>query len=61
MADNGHVIGGVGTAQSGQIHPEHHVQHPGQAVFEPCGYRESHPTWRKGLNGVRTGHAIRTY
>jgi hypothetical protein len=26
-----------------------------------CGYQESHPTWRKGMNGVRTGHAIRTY
>jgi Plasmid pRiA4b ORF-3-like protein len=28
---------------------------------EGCGYQESHPTWRKGMNGVSTGHAIRTY
>jgi TolB-like protein len=26
-----------------------------------CGYQEPHPTWRKGMNSVRTGHAIRTY
>jgi hypothetical protein len=26
-----------------------------------CVYQESHPTWLIGMNGVRTGHAIRTY
>jgi long-chain acyl-CoA synthetase len=32
-----------------------------RGLSDTCGYQESHPTWRKGMNGVRTGHAVRTY